>query len=245
MSPKENISFQESISKRLRELSPEKRMLLEKRLRKEDPRPITSSAHEPIAIIGMACRFPGGVDSPEAFWKLLCEGRDAISEISEERWRLSILDKGELESDENAAAALGRVSRCIDQFDPAFFDISPREAATMDPQQRIAMEVAWEALESAGQPLPVLTASDTGIFMGLHSQSSDYYWLQLVPPGNWMRMRQPAVRTVLPPTAYRIFLTFTARAWPSIRPAPLRWLRCIWPARACEAGNAAWHSPAA
>jgi myxalamid-type polyketide synthase MxaC len=183
MNPKEDLSAQESLARRLEGLSPEKRLLLEKRLGNESARHTPSSAYDPIAIIGMSCRFPGAADSPEAFWKLLCDGRDAVAELPQERWDASLLDRGGLESDEKALLRWGGFVDGIDRFDPAFFDISPREAATMDPQQRLAMEVAWEALESAGQPLMSLTGSDTGIFMGLHSQSSDYYWLQLNAPG--------------------------------------------------------------
>ena len=130
----------------------------------------------------MSCRFPGGGDSPDAFWSLLNEKRDGISEISDERWRLSILDKDQLSSEDWQLLRWGGFIEDIDQFDPAFFDISPREAATMDPQQRLAMEVAWEALESAGHSLPALNGGDTGIFLGLHSESSDYYWIQLGAP---------------------------------------------------------------
>ena len=84
-----------NVAQRLADLSPEKRKLLLKRLGQGDPAP-TSKTPEPIAIIGMSCRFPGGADSPDAFWSLLNEKRDGISEISDERWRLSILDKGQL-----------------------------------------------------------------------------------------------------------------------------------------------------
>lgn len=172
---------QEGFAKRLEALSPEKRILLQKRLQKHAF--LETTANEPIAIIGMACRFPGGANDPEAFWKLLSEGRDAISEITEDRWRGSILDKSNMESDEYEVLRWGGFVDAIDEYDAAFFDTSPREAATMDPQQRMVMEVACEALESAGQPWPSLAGSDTGIFIGLHSQSSDYYWLQLNAPG--------------------------------------------------------------
>ena len=108
MNDRKDVPAQDDIAKRLAGLSPEKRMLLEKRLRKDNPS-VPSVVHEPIAIIGMACRFPGGANNPEDFWKILCEGQDAISEITEERWRSSILDKRNLEPDEHRAPAVGRI----------------------------------------------------------------------------------------------------------------------------------------
>lgn len=172
----------QNLADRLKGLSPEKRKLLLMRLGPKDDSQVLKDP-EPIAVIGMSCRFPGGADSPEAYWKLLSEKRDMISEMPEARWHCSILDKGQLSTEDNKLLQWGGFIDDIDRFDPAFFDISPREAATMDPQQRLAMEVAWEALESAGQTLHSLHGSDTGIFLGLHNESSDYYWMQLATPG--------------------------------------------------------------
>jgi microcystin synthetase protein McyG len=182
MNHKEKKTGKPSVAERLKGLSPEKRKLLLKRLGQKDASPV-SAAPEPVAVIGMSCRFPGGADSPEMFWSLLNEKRDGISETAEARWRLSLLDKVQLSAEDRQLLRWGGFVDEIDQFDPTFFDISPREATTMDPQQRLAMEVAWEALESAGQALPALNGGDTGIFFGLHSESSDYYWIQLGAPG--------------------------------------------------------------
>ncbi len=122
---------------------------------------------EPIAIVGMACRFAGGVDSPEKFWRLLRDGADAIGEVPEDRWAWYARQSGA------HAAALRDVTRSgaflddIKGFDADFFDLTPREAALMDPQQRIVLELAWEALEHAGIPPRSLAGTDTGVFMGV------------------------------------------------------------------------------
>jgi 6-methylsalicylic acid synthase len=122
---------------------------------------------EPIAIVGMACRFAGGVDSPEKFWRLLRDGADAIGEVPEERWAWYARQSG------GHAAALRDVTKSgaflddIKGFDADFFDLTPREAALMDPQQRIVLELAWEALEHAGIPPRSLAGTDTGVFMGV------------------------------------------------------------------------------
>lgn len=124
---------------------------------------------EPIAIIGMSCRFPGGANSPEEYWKLLQEGRDAISEVPAERWDVSAYAKP---GDDHPPAWYGGFLQGIDQFDPEFFGISPREANTMDPQQRLVLEVAWEALERAGIVPESLFNSQTGVFIGI--TTNDY-----------------------------------------------------------------------
>ncbi|AUX31437.1 MULTISPECIES: type I polyketide synthase [Sorangium] len=121
---------------------------------------------EPIAIIGMACRIPGGIDSPEAFWRLLDEGRDAVTQVPAERPGLAVPAGGAADP---AARGLrwGGFLRDVDRFDPHFFGISPREARAMDPQQRLLLEVAWEALENAGQVPEELVGTSTGVFIGL------------------------------------------------------------------------------
>ncbi|WP_283133039.1 type I polyketide synthase [Rhizohabitans arisaemae] len=125
------------------------------------------NSREPIAIIGMACRFAGGIDSPEKFWTLLREGADTIGELPEGRW-----DWYAMQSRENAAALRDVTKRGaflddIKGFDAAFFDITPREASLMDPQQRIMLELTWESLEHAGIPPHTLSGTDTGVFVGV------------------------------------------------------------------------------
>jgi phthiocerol/phenolphthiocerol synthesis type-I polyketide synthase B len=121
---------------------------------------------EPIAVIGLGCRFAGGISGPDALWEFLCEGRSAVGEVPEDRW--APFDDGTPE----VAATLARTTRFgafmddIDAFDAEFFDISTREAVKMDPQQRMLLEVAWEALEHAGIAPSSLRRSQTGVFAG-------------------------------------------------------------------------------
>ena len=136
-----------------------------------------SRSREPIAIVGMGCRFPGGADDPEKFWRLLEAGGDAISEIPQGRFSPEAMS--EIERCGSPGAKWGGFLQEVDQFDPEFFGIAPREAARMDPQQRLFLEVSWEALEDAGIPAPALAGKPTGVFAGVHSHSADYYLLQL------------------------------------------------------------------
>ncbi|WP_343572003.1 type I polyketide synthase [Mycobacterium sp.] len=121
---------------------------------------------EPIAVIGLGCRFPGGIFGPDEYWQFICEGRNAVTEVPGERW--APFDDGTPE----VAAALSHTTRYggylddLDAFDAEFFDISSREAIKMDPQQRMLLEVAWEALEHAGIPPSSLRRSQTGVFAG-------------------------------------------------------------------------------
>lgn len=127
---------------------------------------------EPIAVVGIGCRFPGGVVDAETYWEILSSGTDAVREIPEDRW-----DAEEFFADEHGRP--GKMStRCggfldrIDHFDHDFFGISRREALLMDPQQRLTLEVVWEALENAGQAPAGLAGSQTGVFLGVCS--NDY-----------------------------------------------------------------------
>ncbi|NET72461.1 MAG: polyketide synthase [Sphaerospermopsis sp. SIO1G2] len=132
---------------------------------------------EPIAIIGIGCRFPKAEDK-QAFWQLLRDGVDAITEVPTERW--DVASVGELTEQKNTQ--WGGFLDNIDQFDPQFFKISPREAMSMDPQQRLALELAWEALEDAGQTLENVNGTKTGVFLGISSH--DYYTNLLENPQN-------------------------------------------------------------
>src|ERR1700733_4164850 len=121
---------------------------------------------EPIAIVGIGCRLPGGANDPESFWDLLRNGVDAIREIPADRWRLEEHFDPDPSQPGKTYSKWGGFMDQIDQFDPEFFGISPREALHMDPQQRVFLEVAWEALEDAGIPVSALKGTSTGVFVG-------------------------------------------------------------------------------
>jgi len=118
------------------------------------------SQTEPIAIVGMGCRFPGNITDPDSFWQLLRDGKNAVGEIPKTRSELLASDKP------NYPQRGGFLDR-IDEFDAEFFGISPREAATMDPQQRLLLEVSWEALENGGIAPSKLAGSKAGVFLGI------------------------------------------------------------------------------
>ena len=135
------------------------------------------AAHEPIAITGMGCRFPGDAINPEAFWDLLHNGVDAVRPVPPDRWDTNTFADLKLA---HPIAWFGGFINKIDQFDPQFFGISPREANSIDPQQRLVLEVTWEALENAGQAPDELLDSQTGVFMG--ATTNDY--AQMVRSGD-------------------------------------------------------------
>ena len=128
---------------------------------------------EPIAVVGIGCRFPGGADTPEALWQLLRGGVDAVTEVPADRWSAQRY----FELDAELAAAKpslhGGFLEGVDRFDAGFFGISRREAVSMDPQHRLVLEVCWEALEHAGYAPRSLKDSLTGVFVGI--TASDYW----------------------------------------------------------------------
>lgn len=133
----------------------------------------SGTATAPIAIVGMACRFPGA-SSLAAYWKLLLSGTDAIQRVPTDRWDVNALDATEKIKPGTAQTQWGGFLEHVDLFDPKFFRIAPREANQMDPQQRLLLEVAWEAIEDAGILPAHLAGTPTGVFVGIstHDYSS-------------------------------------------------------------------------
>jgi acyl transferase domain-containing protein len=137
---------------------------LEARLRAAE-----QAQNEPIAVIGLGCRFPGGANDPESYWNLLREGRDAVREIPADRWDADAFFDPDPEVPGRMYTRHAGFLDRVDGFDAGFFGISPREATSLDPQQRLLLEVSWEALENAGVPADRLVRSRTGMFIGLMS----------------------------------------------------------------------------
>ena len=135
------------------------------------------TANEPVAVIGIGCRLPGGADGPEEFWRLLCAGWDAVTEVPPDRWSIEEFTDEDPEAPGKTSTRWGGFLDGVDRFDPQFFGIAPREAERMDPQQRLLAEVAWEAIEDAGLVSGELAGSSTGVFVGI--ATNDYAVLQL------------------------------------------------------------------
>jgi len=144
-----------------------------------DPRAVRSEPpapkDEPIAIVGMACRLPGEVGNPEELWELLMSGQDPLGEVPAERWEARAWTSPDPDQPDRMVSSRGGFLPGVDLFDAAFFGIAPREARMMDPQQRLVLETAWEALEDAGIPPGSLAGSRGGVFLGLCTL--DYAWL--------------------------------------------------------------------
>ncbi len=133
-------------------------------------------AHEPLAIVGIGCRLPGGADSAESLWNLLCSETDATCDVPETRWNAVRYHDSNPAKVGKIVTRRGGFLREIDQFDPQFFGMSPREAHSLDPQQRLLLQATWEALEDGGIPADDLAGTDVGVFIG--GFTLDYQLLQ-------------------------------------------------------------------
>ncbi|MBT2897407.1 type I polyketide synthase [Streptomyces sp. McG3] len=136
--------------------------------------PVRPDDDDPVVIVSMACRLPDGIDTPEAFWELLVDGREASSPFPQrwDGWDLGTLDEAERAATGRRFERKGGFVRDVEDFDAAFFGLSPREALSLEPQQRLVLEVVWEALERANLRTASLERSNTGVYIG--AMSSDY-----------------------------------------------------------------------
>ena len=134
-------------------------------------------ATEPIAVIGMACRFPGGANTPEAFWQVLASGADTVREIPADRWPWQRFYSPDPRAAGTHYVRHGSFLDQVADFDPEFFGIAGREADALDPQHRLLLEISWEALERAGIAAQQLRHSQTGVFVGIGQ--NDYAQLRL------------------------------------------------------------------
>ena len=157
---------------RISHFSPKRLALLADELQRR-VQTLEQAQRAPIAIVGIGCRFPGGADTPEQYWDMLCRGVDAISEVPADRWDIDAYYDADPDAPGTMSTRYGGFLRQIDRFDAHFFGISPREAQRMDPQQRLLLEVAWEALEHAGVSADALTETKTSVFVGM--SAADYF----------------------------------------------------------------------
>lgn len=147
-----------------------------------DKQPTGPTNREPLAIVGIGCRFPGGVEDTESFWNMLAEGRSGIIEVPENRWNRERFYHPDTSIPRKMHTKWGGFVSNLDMFDAQFWGISPREALRMDPQQRWLLECAWESIEDAGYRPSSLKDTRTGVYVGI--ASNDYAQVQMTSPND-------------------------------------------------------------
>lgn len=138
------------------------------------------SRAEPIAVLGLACRFPGGADTPEAFWNLLMNGTDAVTEVPADRWDVDAFYDPDPNASGKTYSRWGSFLNDIRMFDADLFGVSPREAVMLDPQQRLLLEVSWEALERSGIAPSSVAGSQTAVYVGISTHDFANYIAEAV-----------------------------------------------------------------
>jgi len=174
----------------------------------------------PLAIVGMACRFPGGIDTAAQFWDVLRNGAEVVGDLPRDRWDRRGWFHPDPARPGTSYASKGGFRENLDLFDAAFFGISPREASRMDPQQRLLLEMTWEALEDAGLVPETLAGADAAVIFGL--SSLDYQNLQLLEPESVNAYSNSGCAGRSRPTAFRTSSIYTVPASSWTRPAPRR-----------------------
>lgn len=155
-----------SLAERAAQLSPNARAALARELVRAGTT-FPTDICEPVAVVGIGCRFPGNVTGPESFWQLLADGVDTIEQVPPDRWDADAFYDPDPSASGRMTTKWGGFVSDVDAFDADFFGITPREAVAMDPQHRMLLEVAWEALEHAGIPPDSLSGTRTGVMMGV------------------------------------------------------------------------------
>ena len=197
--------------------------------------------NEPIAVIGMACRFPGRSDTPDAFWQLLDGARDAVTEVPGERWDIDRYYDPDPSAPGKMATRHGAFLERVDQFDAAFFGIAPREATYLDPQQRLLLEVAWEALENAHLAPERFRQSATGVYVGITCFDHAIQVSNASMPSSSYAGTGSALNMAAGRLSFVLGLTGPSMA---IDTACSSSLVCL-PAKACARAKPAWRSRAA
>ncbi|MBP0611001.1 MULTISPECIES: type I polyketide synthase [Burkholderia] len=186
-------------------LTPVKQALLKIDALQRELAEARSAMNEPIAIVGMGCRLPGGVDSADALWSMLADGTDAVGPVPADRWTDAIYDPRPGRRDTSYSRHGGFIDD-VDRFDAGFFGVSEREAPHIDPQQRLLLECTWRALEDAGFSRETIASYRTGVFVG--SSVDDYARVSESVAGDALSYAQTSLGTARPFAAGRISYLF-------------------------------------
>lgn len=206
---------------------------------KADRAHLREREQEPIAIVAMACRYPGGVRSPQDLWRLATDEVDAVGPFPADRgWDLAGLYDADPDRPHTSYTREGGFLYGAAQFDAEFFGVSPREAHSIDPQQRLLLETAWEAFENAGIDPATLRGSRTGVFVG--TMYGDYMSRLSPAPEEYEGFLSVGSAAAWPPAGCRTPSGWRVRPSPWTRRAPPRSWRSTWPVPRCGAASPRW-----